>query len=155
VAVPASECFDYEVTLTRGPDGCFEGIAVSRQTVDGGLPGMAGSRPRVRVAGETVRVESASPDEPLPRWTEWLVLWLPPLHDRWVARRLRGAQVRAFELAVPGIAEHLQDDIALRLRHNALVGPGTTSKLGTEVTLTDRQGVVAVWTPEQPVRSSW
>jgi hypothetical protein len=64
MAIPNSQFFDYEVTLTREPDGSLTGRAASLQAARGQLPGLAWARPRVRVVGETIRVDSDAAEKP-------------------------------------------------------------------------------------------
>ena len=155
MAIPDSQFFDYEVTLTREPDGSLAGTAASLQAARGQLPGLAGARPRVRVAGETIRVDSDVAEKPAPRWTAVFVVWFTPLNNRWIDRGNRSAQVRAFELTVPGIGDCLRPGARLRLSHHVIVNLGISSERLTDVVMTDGSGVIASWKPEAPVSVPW
>ena len=155
MAIPNSQFFDYEVTLTREPDGSFAGTAASLQAARGQLPGLAGARPRVRVVGETIRVDSDAAEKPPPRWTAVFVVWFTALSNRWIERRSRSAQVRAFELTVPGIGDCLRPGVRLRLSHQVFVNPGISSVRLTDVVVRDGSDVIASWKPEAPVSVPW
>ncbi len=155
MAIPVSQFFDYEVTLTREPDGSFAGTAVSLQAASGLLPGLAGARPFVRVAGDTIRVKSDAAERPSRGWTALFVVWFTPLYNRWIDRRHRSAHVRAFELTAAGIAERLRPGVTLRLIHQVFVDPGVSNERRTDVVLTDRSNFIASWKPGDPVRVPW
>jgi hypothetical protein len=149
--------YDYDVTLATAPDGSFTGRAVSRQELSGCVPGLAGSRPRVRVAGETIRVESDPSERPPANWTYWLlalvpVVWISPpfFINRWRDRQRRSAQVRAFDLLVPGILSQLRSGVTLRICQNAQI-----AKQLAEVTLGNGQIPLATWTPQEISRVPW
>ncbi len=147
-----SQWFDYEVTLVparpreapyRDSSIGWTGTAVSLPASRGELPGLAGARPIVRVAGDRLRVESSPAERPAAAWTEWLVLLVPPLHRRWISRSLLGAQVRAFELDVPGLGVRLREPLVLRVRCEfSAPGGGSMDDL---VVVSLREGAEELW----------
>ena len=156
--------YDYDVTLAKAPDGSFTGSAVSRQEINGSVPGLAGSRPRVRVAGETIRVDSDPSERPLPNWAYWLlvlfpVAWISPPYfiNRWHDRQRRSAQVCAFELLVPGILSQLRAGVTLRIckKTQSRINDTTITEPLVEVTLADGQMPLAILTPQEISTVPW
>jgi hypothetical protein len=125
MAIHASQRFDYEITPLPARPGespyrpsttGWRCTTVNLQSSRGELPGLAGLRPTVRVEGDRLRVDSDPAERPPAAWTEWLTLVVPPLHDRWLDRCHRRAQVRAFEFDIPGLGARLREGLVLRVR---------------------------------------
>jgi len=163
MAVSTSEQCDYEATLAaRDEDGSYVVRAVSLQASSGSFPGLAGKQPLLRVGSETIRVESDPAERPPPPWTQWLSfpffaivplgIWL---NNRWIDRHHQSAQVRAFALSTPGIAEYTRPGAILRVRHEIHVSFDRATEPIIEVTLRDTGGQIACWHPPGLAPEPW
>jgi hypothetical protein len=145
MAVSMAHWFDYEVTLASMPDGSLRGRAVSVQAAQGLLPGLAGSRPSVRVLADEVLVE-ADPSERLPSgWLRALLGWVPLLHQRSVERALRSAQVQAFRFVVPALREQARSGAVLHLRRSVRASFDQPARSEFEVSIVDAATGQSVW----------
>jgi hypothetical protein len=128
VAISGSWWCDYEVVRTGGVGGIYTGVARSLQAAGGGVPGLAGHRPTVRVQGDVLRFMANSAERPRATWTLLLAFW-------WHARKARSATVRAFEMTAHGIHAALAPSCVLRVQHQRYGGPGVPLVVATKGTL--------------------
>jgi hypothetical protein len=139
MAIVGSQC-DYEATLACAAGNVLEGLAKSRLGVQDGRPALTGARPTIRVDGDVVRVASDPGDGP---WSGWRGL---PLIGPWCHLTFRKAEVRGFELIVPGIGAALRSGYLVRLQlHRYGGGPGFEVVERAAVTLLDGSEPVGHW----------
>jgi hypothetical protein len=155
MAIANNHWFDYEVALTTDEHGMLTGKAASLQARNGMLPGLAGLHPTVTVVGDLLLVESNPAERPpAPLW-DWVTLYLPFANDAYVSRRLRAAQVRSFELELPGLELRLKAGHVVRLTHQLITPPGRPLIRTTEVVVLDAGVEVARWSSPNLTRDEW
>jgi len=155
MAVSNAHWFDYEVILLADANDQLVGKATSLQATSGALPGLAGLYPTVTVCGDTFVVESQANERPPARLWDYLTLFVPFAHGAYIDRCLRAAQVRAFELELPGLVSKVQPGHKIRLKRAILSGPGYRSAVPCEVTLFNGVDVVHVWSLPKFSETSW
>ncbi len=115
MAVASNQWFNYEITLMLNADGVLHGTVINRQAEQVALPGLAGSNPTVTVLGDTLLVESNPAEVPPHALWDWITLLIPFAHNAYVTRRMKAAQVRSFELVLPGFAERIKPGHVVKL----------------------------------------
>jgi hypothetical protein len=147
MAVGADQWFNYETTLILDADGVLHGSVINRQAQQGAVPGLAGLNPTVTVLGDTLLIESNSAEAPPHAAWDWITLLIPFAHNAYVTRRLRAAQVRSFELVLPGLTKRLKPGYVMKLIQCYVPLPGNpfSVKRHCEVVLLEEEAEIYRW----------